>query len=141
MTPDQPKPGVPVIAPVALARVSGTFSGGIAASTATWITSQSIVYTAFAFVGGLIAGNIVGGTIGKCLFPAPKGHVVVVKKGKKSLTTTFRAALPAALATAMICSMAIGVPMQPASVVTLTGIAMLAGLILGVVLALLSSLT
>jgi hypothetical protein len=106
-----------------------------------WITSQSIVYATLAFVGGLIAGNLISGTIGRCLFPAPKGHVVVVKKGRQSLPATFRAALPAALATAMICAMVIGVPIQPASVVTLGGIAMVVGTTIGVVLALLSSLT
>lgn len=130
-----------MIAPVALARAAGMSSGSIVSAIAVWIVSHSAAYTAIALVVGFVAGDRLGRMIGRCLFPAPKGQTVVVRKGRRSLPVTLRAALPAALTTAMIGSIVVGVSAQPGSVALLAGIAVLIGIVIGVVLAVLSSLS
>jgi hypothetical protein len=140
MEPQGLKSGNVVIDLRALGRTSGAVAGAIASVATIWIISYSVLYVMIAIVGGGILGYLIGMQISRWLFFVPKGSVVVVKKGKHAIPTTLRASLPPALASTLICSIAIGMLAHSVNIGGLVLLAVFIGIVAGVILAILSSL-
>jgi hypothetical protein len=134
------KPGDVVIELAGLTRTCGMVAGGIASSASAWMAQHSVLYAAIALIVGGILGYFISIPIGKWLFFSPKGKIIVAKKGKQSLPKTLRASLPSSLASAFAGSVAVGILTKATNLGMILIVAMIVGIVMGTILAFLSSL-
>lgn len=140
MKPEPLKPGDVVIELAGLTKTSGLIVGGIASGVSAWLALHNFLSAAVAFVVGCVFGHFSSIPIGKWLFPSRQGKIFVVKHGKQSLPLTLRASLSSSLVSALVCSAAIGILANAENLGMILITAMIIGIVMGTILAFLSSL-
>ena len=95
-------PGDYVIALNALAKTAGILGGAIAAVWTSWSVKRSKRIAVAGLLVGAVLGFFVGTITALFLHPASAGHVVVVKRGAASLSSTLTSAIVASTAAAIL---------------------------------------
>ena len=85
-------PGDYVIALNALSKTAGVLGGAIAAVWTSWSVKRSKRIAVAGLLVGAVLGFFVGTITALFLHPASAGHVVVVKRGAASLSSTLTSA-------------------------------------------------
>lgn len=95
----QLKPGDTVVVLAYVSRTAGAAAAGIAAPLCVFLAGSGFVVALCAFLGGCVVGYVVGLFMGRAMFPASKGNLLVVKVGRSAIPWTLKAAiLPAVVA-------------------------------------------
>jgi hypothetical protein len=99
--------GDSVIALAAAVRTAAFLAGIVTGGVSSWIVKHKLVITGAFVISGAITGWIVGTVVGKILFPAQAGHVMIVKTGPSSIPAIIKGDVIASLVTGMIiCGLA-----------------------------------
>jgi hypothetical protein len=136
------KPGDAVVPLAALSHQCGAIAGAISVGVVLGRGHASWWIIVLGVLAGLVSGLLVGGVVGRWLFPSRSpGQVFVVLAGRAALPLTLRAAsIPAVLAgigLAMLAAAAFGTPMWPDAMLSGLLTALSVGLCFGVGAALL----
>jgi hypothetical protein len=101
-------PGDKVIALASAACTAAVLAGIVAGCVLGWITKHNLIITGAFVISGAIIGLAVGTVVGKVLFPAQAGQVMVMKTGRGSIHANLKGNVIASTATGIIiCSLAI----------------------------------
>jgi len=141
MTTEGLNPGDRVVDLAALAVSAGVITGAVAGAWLVWLIKKSWLISAGAFVAGAVIGFAVGQLMGRILYRSGE-NTTVVKVGSASLSATIPAGIAGGVVTAfsitLIAMLIFGARSQTLS---LLGVAIACGIVLGVLFACLSSLT
>ena len=94
--------GDKVIALASASITAGVIAGAVTGGIAGWIVKHKIVVSVSGFFGGAILGWFIGMMVGKVLFPAQNGNVIIVKWGVNSIPLTLMGNIIASLVTAIV---------------------------------------
>lgn len=100
--PEELKPGEKVVALAAAAKTAGIVAGAVSGGMAMWIARHRPAMSGVAFIAGGMLGSVFGAFVGKLIFPASGGNVVVAKAGPSSLPMTIKGNLAAAVVSGLI---------------------------------------
>ncbi|MFQ5586471.1 MAG: hypothetical protein ACE5GF_06590 [Thermodesulfobacteriota bacterium] len=121
-----------VIALAAAVRTTSLVAGIAAGAITGWLSQHEIVLSAITALGGGVVGYIVGMIIGRVIFPATPGNVVVAKVGASSLPLTRKGGFPGAVIASVLVSVLVSLIMKnPAMAGMWPSLA--AGIVIGVV--------
>lgn len=137
--PEGLKPGDMVVALASAARTAAIVAGVVAGAIAMWIARHKPVLSSVALLGGAVTGWIVGTLVGKIIFPATDGNVVVAKAGPASLPMTLKGNLVATLLTGIVVSILI-VLLTKTDFKVIAPASIGAAVLVGIIFALLASL-
>jgi len=137
---DKINSGEKVILLAATAQSAGLVGGAVAGTMAGWITKHNVAIAGTAFVIGAFIGWTVGKIIGRFIFPAPDKQVKIVKRRPSSLPLTLKGNIVASFVSALVVCL-IAVVILNADIVTIAGPSIGTSVVIGVVLAMLASLT
>jgi hypothetical protein len=137
--PDGLNPGDKVVALAYAARSAALVGSAVASALAGWITTHKITIAGTALVAGAIVGWITGTIVGRFIFPASDGNVMIAKWGPSSLPLTLKGNIIATLVSALVVCL-FAVLILKADIKTIAAPSIGASVVIGVVLALLASL-
>jgi hypothetical protein len=141
MPPSNLNPGDRVVELAALAVSAAVATGAVAGAWVVWLIKKSWLASAGAFIGGAVIGFAVGQLLVRILYRTADGKMTIVKVGSASLSATIPAGLAGGIATAiaigLLASLLFSVRSQALS---LFGVAIGCGLVLGILFACLGSL-
>jgi hypothetical protein len=133
-------PGDKVVVLDGAARSAALISGAVTGAIAGWIGKRTLTYSGIAFIVGAFLGWAIGSMVGRFLFPARDGNVVVAKWGRGSLPLTLKGSIIASVTSAFaVCVLAVLIVGGDLKTVAAPSIG--ASIIIGVVFAILASLT
>jgi len=102
------KNGDKVIALAGAAQSAALVGGGAAGALAGWIAKHSIAIAGAAFAAGAVIGWITGTVVGRFIFPARDGKVMVAKCGPGSLALSLKGNVIASFVSALaVCIFAV----------------------------------
>ena len=137
--PEGLNPGDKVVALAAAARTAALLAGMVAGGISGWIAKHNLLITSAFIFGGAITGWIVGTIVGKILFPAQSGKVMIVKAGPGSIHMTLKGSVIASFITGLIIC-ALGILFVKADVKSIAIPTLCISVAIGIVLALAVSL-
>jgi hypothetical protein len=141
MPPSNLNPGDRVVELAALAVSAAVATGAVAGAWVVWLIKKSWLASARAFIGGAVIGFAVSQLLVRILYRTADGKMTIVKVGSASLSATIPAGLAGGIATAiaigLLASLLLSVRSQALS---LFGVAIGCGLVLGILFACLGSL-
>lgn len=129
-----------VIALAAAAQTAAIMAGAVSGAVAMWIARHKAGFSTVAFFGGAVMGWIIGTLVGKIIFPATSGNVVITKVGVGSLPMTLRGNVVAALLSGLAVSVLIAF-LTKTDFGSLKMATFGTSVAIGIILALLASLT
>ena len=138
--PDRLNSGDRVIALAAAAQTAAIVAGAASGAIAMWIARHKVGFSTLGLLGGAVIGWIVGMLVGKIIFPATSGNVVITKVGAGSLSMTLRGNVVAALLTGLVVSLLIAF-LTGTDFKTIKWASLGTSVVIGIILALLVSLT
>ncbi len=141
MPPQGLNPGDRVVELAALAISAAVATGAIAAAWIVWLIKKSWLASAGAFVAGAVIGFLAGQFVGRVLYRTG-GNATVVKVGSASLSSTVPAGLAGGGVTALaIALLVLLISSARSQALSLFGVTVGCGVVLGVLFACLASLT
>ena len=142
MPPRGLNPGDRVVALAALAVSAAVATGAVAAAWIVWLIKTSWLASAGAFIAGAVVGFAVGQLVARLLYHTADGNTTVVKVGSASLSATIPAGLAGGVATAIAVGLLASLIFSARSqALSLFGVAIGCGVVLGALFACLGSLT
>ena len=132
-------PGDKVVALASAACTAAIVAGGVAGALSVWIARHKPLLSTVALLGGAVTGWIVGTLVGRIMFPATGGNVVIAKADPASLPITLKGNLAATLLTGLVVSILI-VLLTKTDFKVIAPVSIGAAVLVGIVLALLTSL-
>ena len=141
MPPLNLNPGDRVVELAALVTSAAIATGAVAGAAIVWLIKKSWLASAGAFVAGAVLGFIIAQFVGRLLYRIAAGNTTVVKVGSASLPATITAGLAGGLITGVaIALVAVLIFSAKSQAVSLFGVAVGCGIVLGVLFACLGSL-
>ncbi|MFC1453405.1 hypothetical protein ACFLSJ_08695, partial [Verrucomicrobiota bacterium] len=137
--PEGLNPGDKVIALAAAATTAAVIAGAVTAAIGVWIAKHRALLSAAGFVGGGVLGILVGVIVGKVLFPATGGNVMIAKWGPSSLPLTLKGNVIACLLVSLLVCGVI-VLITKSDFKAIAGPCIGTSVVIGTILALLASL-
>jgi hypothetical protein len=123
-------------------RFAASFAGAIACAVSLWVIKKNILWALAALVLGGIGGFCIGLILGRVIFRAPSGQVVVVKLGPGTLAETLKANLIGACVSGLIVALLPAVLFaESANLIQLVGLGVGVGIFVGAVSGYLASRT
>jgi hypothetical protein len=98
------QPGDRVLDLRAVCRSGGIFVGLITAPVAAGVSGWWWGWCILVALGAAVASFVVGGIVGRLVFPAPHGQAVVTRVGPAALGIALRASLAGGLLVAVMCA-------------------------------------
>ena len=99
-------PGDKVVALASAATTAGLVGGAVAGGIAGWIVKHKMVASVSMFFTGAFLGWVIGTMVGKAVFPAQAGNVMIAKWGPSSLPLTLKGNIIVCFVTAIaICGL------------------------------------
>jgi len=142
MPPQGLNPGDRVVELSALVVSVAVATGAFAGALVVWLIRKNWLASAGAFITGAVLGFITGRFVARVLYHTANGNTTVVKVGSASLSATIPAGLAGGVATALAVSViALFVFSARNQVLSLFGVAITCGVVLGILFACLGSLT
>jgi hypothetical protein len=123
------QPGNRVLDLRSVARSGGMFAGLVAAPVAAGLSGWWWGWCLLAAVAAAVGGFVTAGVVGRLLFPAPPGQVMVARVGPAALGLALRASVAGGLLVSVACAVAalIGAGGVPAVVAGLAGVGVSVG--------------
>jgi len=141
MPPLDLNPGDRVVELAALVTSAAIATGAVAGAAIVWLIKTSWLASAGAFVAGAVLGFVIAQFVGRLLYRTAAGNTTVVKVGSASLPATIQAGLAGGLITGVaIALVAVLLFSAKSQAVSLFGVAVGCGIVLGVLFACLGSL-
>jgi len=142
MPPQGLNPGDRVVELSGLVVSAAVVTGAIAGAWSAWFIRRSWLVSAGALIAGAVLGFVVGQFVARVLYRTADGNTTIVKVGSASLSAT----IPAGLAGGIAAAVAVGVIAllvfnARSQVLSLLGVTITCGVVLGVLFACLGSLT
>jgi hypothetical protein len=142
MPPQGLNPGDRVVELAALAVSAAVATGAVAGAWMVWLLKKSWVASAGSFIAGAVVGFAAGQLVGRILYRTAEGNTSVVKVGSASLSATIPAGLAGGITTAIAVGLlALLIFSARSQALSLFGVAIGCGVVLGVLFACLGSLT
>jgi hypothetical protein len=139
MTEAELRPGNKVVELAAVVRTASLLTGAIVAALVSWIAKHKLTISCLSFVSGAIVGYVIGLALGRILFPATDGNVVVAKAGIASLRLTLKGGIFGSLLASLVVAVANSFFVE-IQITLVIGPALGIGAIVGIVFACLASL-
>jgi hypothetical protein len=141
MPPQGLNPGDRVVELAALAVSAAVATGAVAGACIAWLIKKSWLASVGAFIAGAVVGFAAGQLVARLLYRTG-GNTKVVKVGSASLSATIPAGLAGGIATAIAVGLlALLIFSARSQALSLFGVAIGCGVVLGVLFACLGSLT
>ena len=141
MPPQGLNPGDRVVELAALAVSAAVATGAVSGAWIVWLIKKSWLGSSGALIAGAVIGFGVGQLLSRILYH-PGGSTIVVKVGSASLPSTIRAGLSGGVLTAIAVGLlALLIFSARSQALSLFGVAIGCGVVLGVLFACLGSLT
>ena len=132
-------PGDKVIALANAATTAAIVAGAVTGAVAVWLTKHKVLASIAGLIGGAAIGWCIGALIGRLLFPASSGNMMIAKWGPASLPLTLKVNIVASLFTSLaICGLMVIIGKVEFKVIATPCIG--SSVVLGVILAFLASL-
>lgn len=142
MPPSNLNPADRVVELGALAVPVAVATGAVAGAWVVWLIKKSWLASAAAFIAGAVIGFAAGHPLARLLYRTADGNTTVVKVGSASLSATIPAGLSGGIAAAAaIGLLAMLLFSARSQALPLFGVAVGCGVVLGILLACLTSLT
>lgn len=135
------KPGDRVIDIGGLVQTAALFSGGVAGAWIVWLARRSWLASIGAFVAGALLGIAVAWVVARVLYRPRPGYTTVVRAGPRSLPFTIPASLAGGVSTAVVVALAASLVPGVGNLATTAGISLGCGIVGGILISCLSSLT
>lgn len=131
--------GDKVIALAAAATTAAIVAGAVTGVIAAWVAKHKALASIAGLVGGAAIGWCIGSLVGRLLFPASSGNMIIAKWGPGSLPFTLKGNIVASLATSLVvCGLMVIVGKTEFKAIA--GPCLGSSVLLGLILALLASL-
>jgi hypothetical protein len=141
MPPQGLNPGDTVVELGGLAISTAVATGAVAGAWILWLIQKSWLASAGSLVAGAVVGLVAGQLVARILYRTG-GYTTVVKVGSASLSSTIPAGLAGGIATAVALGLlALLIFSARSQALSLFGVAIGCGVVLGVLFACLNSLT
>jgi hypothetical protein len=135
-------PGDRVVELAALVQSAAIVSGSVAGAWVFWLITRSWMVSVGGFFAGAVLGYGIAQVIVRLFYRTAEGNVAVVKVGSASLSSVIPAGLAGGISTAVLVALvSLLVFSATNQAVSLLGISVGCGVVIGIVFACLSSLT
>lgn len=132
MTNGNLQPGKTVVLLPDLARTAAMIGGSLSAGIVVWVMRHRILTSLGALLPGGLVGFVIGTGVGRLLYPAAEGNVLVVKAGQAALPVTLKAALAGAISSSILVAASLAMFATPGQRLIVFAGGVLAGIIVGI---------
>jgi hypothetical protein len=115
-----------VVALPDLARTAAIIGGSLSAGISLWVMRHRLLTSLGALLLGGLVGFVIGTGVGRLLYPAAEGNVLVVKAGQAALPVTLKAALAGAICSSIFVAACLAIFATPGQRLVVFGCSALA---------------